>query len=300
MGVVESVMNRSEVTGRGPAFGRLLTALHPFVPFTPFVACVAEAPGATFCHRPNGAGTSRVHSIRFDRPSSPLHRTQRTVSPLRFGVRHLPRLGSCPCPRGRHETFPGDRAEIPPPSRRSEMPGHRSCGALLAVVLAYAGGCSGGGGTGGSGGGGGGGGSTTATPDPVDSSPLTSTGTIAYVKGGELHLVEPDGSNDHVVWSTPPVQGAAYTVSGPSWRPDGTEIAFASDHELALSPNATDIYAIRPDGNALRKLTNGPTRARQLTFSKGAVTVTVSNGTFYSGPYWIILLGAAVKMEPSF
>ncbi len=178
------------------------------------------------------------------------------------------------------------------------MPGHRSCGALLAVVLAYAGGCSGGGG--GPGGGGGGGGGATATPDPVDSSPLTSTGTIAYVKGGDLHLVEPDGSNDQVIWSTPPVQGAAYTVSGPSWRPDGTEIAFASDHELALSPNATDIYAIRPDGKALRKLTNGPTRARQLTFSKGAVTVTVSNGTFYSGPYWIILLGADVKMEPSF
>jgi TolB protein len=129
----------------------------------------------------------------------------------------------------------------------------------------------------------------------VDSSPLSATGTIAYARGSELRTIEPDGTGDRLVWRAPDVTGApslAYRVTGPAWRPDGGELAFSSDHEMAFSPFESDIYAVRPDGKALRKLTNGPTRERQRTFAKGTVTVKVSNPNLESGPFTILVLGA--------
>jgi hypothetical protein len=173
--------------------------------------------------------------------------------------------------------------------RRAPRHGAVACFALVAVIAC------------GSSGGKGGGtapdapASGASTPDPTDASPLASTGTIAYVRGNELRLVEPDGSNDHLVWRAPPVPGApnlTYHVRAPAWRRDGQEIAFSSDHEEAFSIYASDIYAVRPDGKALRKLTNGPTRARQAAFPKGTVRVRVSNPSPDPGPYVVIALGA--------
>lgn len=106
--------------------------------------------------------------------------------------------------------------------------------------------------------------------------------------GQQLHLIEPDGSNDRVVWREP---AQYYTITGVSWRPDGGEIAFSSDHEEATSFYERDIYAIRPDGSGLRKLTNGPTHDKLSLYGKGTVTVTVTNGTFDSGPYFVNVLG---------
>lgn len=127
-------------------------------------------------------------------------------------------------------------------------------------------------------------------PQPTDSS-FTSTGTIAFARGGEIRLVEPDGSAEHSIWTAP--SGVGFTVSGIGWRPNGGALAFSSDHEMATSLYERDIYTVLPDGSHLRKLTNGPTHAELAGYPKGTVQVTVQNNTGDGGPYVIYAVGAA-------
>jgi hypothetical protein len=116
-------------------------------------------------------------------------------------------------------------------------------------------------------------------------------GDIAYVTGDgrELRVVAPDGTGDRLVWRVPEGE---YTITGPAWRPDGSEIAFASDHEMAVSFFQRDLYAIRPDGSGFRKLTNPPHHEDLASLPKGTATVTVENLTFDGGPYFVYLMGA--------
>jgi len=136
--------------------------------------------------------------------------------------------------------------------------------------------------------GGGKAGSTTVTVTAV---PVTTSTAIAYARGNEIRLVELDGSNDRVIWATPRPE-LNYTVSGLVWKPDGTEIAFSSDHEEAVSFFQRDIYAVRPDGSRLRKITNGPTHDELASYPQGTVTVTVTNFTGDGGPYIVYAQGA--------
>jgi dipeptidyl aminopeptidase/acylaminoacyl peptidase len=118
-------------------------------------------------------------------------------------------------------------------------------------------------------------------------------GTIAYARGPELRVIEPDGGGDRLVWKAPDVPGEkklAFTVTGPAWRPDGGELAFASDHEQAMSPYATDLYAVRGDGSNLRKLTNPPAHALLGRYPAGSVTVLVQ--TITPGPFFVYVQGA--------
>lgn len=126
-------------------------------------------------------------------------------------------------------------------------------------------------------------------PPPPPPPPAGSRGSIAYVKNGELRLIEPDGTADRRVWALPE---GPYAFSGLSWRPDGGEIAFAANHEQAVSLYDYDVYAIRPDGSALRKLTNGPLHSDLIGLPTGTVTVAVQNQTFDSGPYVVYVAGA--------
>src|SRR5687768_10655486 len=73
--------------------------------------------------------------------------------------------------------------------------------------------------------------------------PGAAAGTIAYVRGGEIRLIKPDGTADRLLWRTPRPE-LAFTVSGIAWRPDGTELAFSSEHEMATSWFERDVYAI--------------------------------------------------------
>jgi dipeptidyl aminopeptidase/acylaminoacyl peptidase len=129
------------------------------------------------------------------------------------------------------------------------------------------------------------------TPENPPESPASSAA-IAYARGGEIRLIEPDGSNDHSLW-TVPRPDLPYTVTGLSWKPNATEIAFSSDHEEATSMYERDIYAIGSDGQRLRKLTNGPTHQELTARPKGSVTLQVQNNTSDGGPWFIYLVGAA-------
>lgn len=136
-----------------------------------------------------------------------------------------------------------------------------------------------------------GGGKTGSTTVTV-SAATTTTAAIAYARGGQIRLIEANGGNDRALWSTPSAQNG-YAVSGLSWKPDGTEIAFASDHEQAVSAFTWDIYAVRPDGSGLRKLTNAPVHEALASYPQGKVTVRVSNVSMADGgPYYIYVVGA--------
>ncbi|HEX6068985.1 MAG TPA: Ig-like domain-containing protein [Longimicrobiaceae bacterium] len=119
--------------------------------------------------------------------------------------------------------------------------------------------------------------------------PAAERGSIAYVRDDEIRLIQPDGSGDRLLWTLP---DTLYRISGLSWRPDGSELAFASNHEMAVSFYERDIFAIRPDGSGLRKLTNAPVHADLASLPQGGVTVTVTNFTFGGGPFFVYVVGA--------
>ena len=126
---------------------------------------------------------------------------------------------------------------------------------------------------------------------PEEPPPAGPSSTIAYVRGGEIRGIEPDGTGDRSLW-TAPQAGLGYTVSSLAWRPDGAELAFASDHEAAVSFFERDLYAVRRDGQALRKLTNGPAYDRLAAYPGGSVTLTVENFTSDAGPWFVYVAGA--------
>jgi TolB protein len=116
------------------------------------------------------------------------------------------------------------------------------------------------------------------------------TGTIAYVQDGKvIRLIEPDGSNDRLAWTSPiPNENGVTEVA---WNPTSTEIAFVSDHEGVVSFYERDVYAIRPDGSGYRKLTNAPIHEDLTTYAKGIVVVDVYVAGS-GGPFHVYVSGA--------
>jgi hypothetical protein len=104
-------------------------------------------------------------------------------------------------------------------------------------------------------------------------------GTIAYVHDGtEIRLIDPDGANDRKLWTHPDLK-KALGIDSLAWRPDGKELAFSSRHAAAASLYDADLYAIRPDGSGLRKLTNAPQMSEFARFPNGNVSVTFRNAS---------------------
>ncbi len=127
----------------------------------------------------------------------------------------------------------------------------------------------------------------------------TPAGPIAYIRGGqtpgdEIRLINADGTSDRAIWKVP--GPALYGASGLSWRPDGKEIAFASDHDAAHSIYESDIYAIRPDGTGLRRITNPPVTADLGRFPQGKLKVTLANDVADAGPFLVYTPGASVAL----
>src|SRR5687768_13554099 len=124
-------------------------------------------------------------------------------------------------------------------------------------------------------------------------------GTIAYVRGSkEIRLISPDGTNDRRIVE---FAEASETngINELAWRPDGKELAFSSGHNKLYSIFDADIYAVKPDGTGLRKLTNAPDRSELGPYPKGSVSVTIRNTQpFYqqsqanTGVFIIYLTGA--------
>jgi TolB protein len=108
-------------------------------------------------------------------------------------------------------------------------------------------------------------------------------GTIAYVRGAtnQIRLIQPDGTNDRVLWTSPDTTTAIYDLE---WRPDGAMLAFSSEHEHACSWYDSDVYSILANGAGLRRVTNSPDCAGLATYPQGQVIVTV-NGVMASG--WV-------------
>jgi TolB protein len=113
---------------------------------------------------------------------------------------------------------------------------------------------------------------------PVASS--ADPGTIAYVQRStyDIHVIAPDGSGDRVLWTAPDPLGP-WPADDLAWRPDGRELAFSSEHEVACSWYQSDVYAIRYNGGGYRRVTNAPACALLAGLPKGSVTVQVTNGT---------------------
>ncbi|MEZ4658156.1 MAG: hypothetical protein R2911_11330 [Caldilineaceae bacterium] len=100
-------------------------------------------------------------------------------------------------------------------------------------------------------------------------------GTIAYVAEGAIRLIDADGANDRLLWQLP--DPTNQRITDVDWSPDGTRLAFASDHESTCSFYRSDIYSIRVDGSDLRRLTNSPSCGELAGFPKGSVQVTIKN-----------------------
>ena len=119
-------------------------------------------------------------------------------------------------------------------------------------------------------------------------------GTIAYLKNNqtELHLTEADGNNDRVIW-TNPFNFSPFLTGSIDWRPDGQELAFASGHELMSSIYYDDIWAIKPDGSGLRRVTNAPKQSDLVNMPKGSVTVTVMNSVLNTNNIFFLYIDGA-------
>jgi len=125
-------------------------------------------------------------------------------------------------------------------------------------------------------------------------------GKIAYARDEkEIRLIRPDGSNDHQIWTHKDAQpySGVYDVA---WSPDGKLLAFSSGHAGATSLFHTDLYLIKEDGSAMRKLTNPPAIELYSKYPKGNVVITVRNNTYSfqssnatAGTFFIYIAGAA-------
>ena len=126
-----------------------------------------------------------------------------------------------------------------------------------------------------------------AAPSQAASS---STGTIAYTDTSSIHLINPDGSNDHVIYTVPDT--TINHINELAWSPDGSQIAFISDQEDITSFYENDVYAIRPNGTDFRKITNSPSVTQLASFPKGTVTLDVEVGGGAPAPIFIYVAGA--------
>jgi Tol biopolymer transport system component len=104
------------------------------------------------------------------------------------------------------------------------------------------------------------------TEDPTDTEPAFSPDgrTIAFVRGGDLYSVRPDGSGLRHLTSGTTLDSA------PIVSPDGKRVVF---ERRAAAGTAADLYAVRVLGGGLHALTSGAENDHQADFSPDGRTL---------------------------
>ena len=120
---------------------------------------------------------------------------------------------------------------------------------------------------------------------------------IAYVSPSrdnqQIHLVNPDGSNDRLLWQVTPDTDRQHGIGELSWRSDASELAFDSAHDWHRSIYVRDIYSIARDGTRLRRLTRPPASFATDTYPTGTVSFKI--GVLTTGEVELYVEGA---LEP--
>ena len=80
-------------------------------------------------------------------------------------------------------------------------------------------------------------------------------------RNSEVFITQVDGSGSTNISNSPAYDG------WPTWSPDGQWLIFASNR--GESPNVGQIYAIRPDGSSLKRLTEGMSKAQPSVSADG-------------------------------
>lgn len=121
---------------------------------------------------------------------------------------------------------------------------------------------------------------------------------IAYVlpndvTGDEIHLINPDGTQDRQIWHT----GTSGVTTEPdvrdlAWKPDASELAFWSRFQEACSFYNGDIYAIRSDGLGFRRVTAPPACGVNPGLPTGTVKLNVVNNTGAYTTFIVYIEGA--------
>lgn len=122
-------------------------------------------------------------------------------------------------------------------------------------------------------------GTPTQSEPSTDTSSDTADTAIAYVSSSTdnqaIRLINPDGTNDRTLWRVPTEINPDIGIGTLDWHPDGTELLFDSGHNWQRSLEIRDLYAVTPDGSALRRVSNPPGVEAYDTYPTGAVTFEV-------------------------
>lgn len=122
-------------------------------------------------------------------------------------------------------------------------------------------------------------------------------GLIAYLEEDEagdpfaISTLDPETHEKKRIWTHP--DGAFDTFSNLAWKPDGSELAFISDHDFNFSIFRADIFAIRPDGSGLHRIPGYPLQddVNDGRFPKVTVHGTIRADTGTPGATYSIIMG---------
>ena len=119
---------------------------------------------------------------------------------------------------------------------------------------------------------------TVAAPGGIVSGPTCApnAGKIIFSAAGQLHLVEPDGSNL-----------TALGVSGaePDWSPDGSKVAFSTQRDCNW-----EIYTMYADGSNQLRLINNAASDRRPSWSADGTQIAF--GSSRDGHWEIYVMSA--------
>ncbi len=134
---------------------------------------------------------------------------------------------------------------------------------------------------------------------PANRTPVADD-TIAYVSSSRnrrsIRLIQSDGGNDRLLWTTPDNQLISPTIGSLAWRPDRTELAFDSDHAFGKSLYGRDLYAVTADNGYLRKITNPPEIKYLKTFPKGGAKLYSENWLGGGSNFWAYIEGSSTNV----